>query len=59
LVILYVFAISKKHNESIALFGDKEAGGIVITQNYSEYYHGTRRAKRNQGLFGCGYRLAR
>jgi type I restriction enzyme R subunit len=27
-------------NESIALFGDKEAGGIVLLKSYSDYYHG-------------------
>jgi type I restriction enzyme R subunit len=27
-------------NESIALFGDKEAGGIVLLKTYGEYYNG-------------------
>lgn len=27
-------------NESIALFGDKEAGGIVLLKTFEEYYHG-------------------
>jgi type I restriction enzyme R subunit len=27
-------------NESIALFGDKEAGGIVLLKTYEEYYNG-------------------
>jgi type I restriction enzyme R subunit len=27
-------------NESIALFGDKEASGIVLLKSYAEYYHG-------------------
>jgi type I restriction enzyme R subunit len=27
-------------NESIALFGDKEAGGVVILKTYDEYYNG-------------------
>jgi type I restriction enzyme R subunit len=27
-------------NESIALFGDKEAGGVVLLRSYSEYYNG-------------------
>ena len=27
-------------NESIALFGDKEAGGVVLLKSYSEYYDG-------------------
>jgi type I restriction enzyme, R subunit len=29
-------------NESIALFGDKEAGGIVLLKTFEEYYHGYR-----------------
>jgi len=27
-------------NESIALFGDKEAGGVVLLKTYAEYYNG-------------------
>jgi type I restriction enzyme R subunit len=27
-------------NESIALFGDKEAGGVVLLKSYKDYYHG-------------------
>lgn len=27
-------------NESIALFGDKEAGGVVLLKTYEEYYNG-------------------
>lgn len=27
-------------NESIALFGNKEAGGVVLLKTYEEYYHG-------------------
>ncbi len=27
-------------NESIALFGDKEAGGVVMLRSYAEYYNG-------------------
>jgi type I restriction enzyme R subunit len=27
-------------NESIALFGDREAGGIVLLKTFDEYYHG-------------------
>ncbi len=27
-------------NESIALFGDREAGGVVLLKTYSEYYNG-------------------
>src|SRR5690606_6364392 len=32
--------LEKATNESIALFGDKEAGGIVLLKTYQEYYNG-------------------
>ncbi|MCE5347108.1 MAG: type I restriction endonuclease subunit R [Bacteroidales bacterium] len=32
--------LEKATNESIALFGDKEAGGIVLLRTYDEYYNG-------------------
>lgn len=32
--------LEKATNESIALFGDKEAGGIVLMKTYEEYYNG-------------------
>lgn len=32
--------LEKATNESVALFGDKEAGGIVLLKSYSEYYNG-------------------
>lgn len=32
--------LEKATNESIALFGDKEAGGIVLMKSYREYYDG-------------------
>jgi type I restriction enzyme R subunit len=32
--------LEKATNESIALFGDKEAGGIVLLKSYHEYYNG-------------------
>jgi type I restriction enzyme R subunit len=32
--------LEKATNESIALFGDKEAGGIVLLKSYSDYYNG-------------------
>ncbi|MFA7314505.1 MAG: type I restriction endonuclease subunit R [Candidatus Magasanikbacteria bacterium] len=32
--------LEKATNESIALFGDKEAGGIVLLKSYEEYYNG-------------------
>jgi len=32
--------LEKATNEAIALFGDKEASGIVLLKSYQEYYHG-------------------
>ena len=32
--------LEKSTNESIALFGDKEAGGVVLLKSYSDYYNG-------------------
>lgn len=32
--------LEKATNESIALFGDKEAGGVVLLKSYVDYYHG-------------------
>lgn len=32
--------LEKATNESIALFGDKEAGGLVLLKSFDEYYHG-------------------
>lgn len=32
--------LEKATNESIALFGDKEAGGIVLLKSFADYYHG-------------------
>lgn len=32
--------LEKATNESIALFGDKEAGGIVLLKSYEDYYNG-------------------
>jgi len=32
--------LEKATNESIALFGDREAGGIVLLKTFAEYYHG-------------------
>ncbi|TAL50797.1 type I restriction endonuclease subunit R [Patescibacteria group bacterium] len=34
--------LEKATNESIALFGDKEAGGIVLLKSYADYYNGYR-----------------
>ncbi len=32
--------LEEETNESIALFGDKKAGGIVLLKSYKEYYNG-------------------
>ncbi|MDR0206116.1 MAG: type I restriction endonuclease subunit R [Bacteroidales bacterium] len=32
--------LEKATNESIALFGDKETGGVVLLKSYSDYYNG-------------------
>jgi type I restriction enzyme R subunit len=32
--------LEKATNESIALFGDKEASGVVLLKAYTDYYHG-------------------
>lgn len=34
-------------NESIALFGDKEAGGVVLLKTFDEYYNGYIDGKKN------------
>lgn len=34
-------------NESIALFGDKEAGGIVLLKTFNEYYNGYNDGKKD------------
>ena len=39
--------LEKATNESIALFGDKEAGGIVLLKTYSEYYNGYEDGKKD------------
>lgn len=39
--------LEKATNESIALFGDKEAGGIVLLKTYEEYYYGYSDGKRS------------
>ena len=40
-------------NESIALFGDKEAGGIVLLKTFDEYYYGY---KDDKGKDNPGYK---
>ncbi|MDR1347488.1 MAG: type I restriction endonuclease subunit R, partial [Prevotellaceae bacterium] len=43
--------LEKATNESIALFGDKEAGGVVLLKSYSDYYNGyeTEEGKKIRG----------
>jgi len=38
--------LEKATNESIALFGDKEASGIVLLKAYNDYYHGYKDGER-------------
>ncbi|MGN1217474.1 MAG: type I restriction endonuclease subunit R, partial [Phocaeicola sp.] len=37
--------LQKKVDEAIALFGDKEAGGIVLLKSFQEYYYGYQTAE--------------
>ncbi len=39
--------LEKATNESIALFGDKEAGGVVLLKTYNEYYNGYKDGKKD------------
>ncbi|MDF9830152.1 type I restriction endonuclease subunit R [Parabacteroides sp. PF5-6] len=39
--------LEKATNESIALFGDKEAGGVVLLKTYSEYYNGYQKGDKD------------
>ncbi|HPB03148.1 MAG TPA: DEAD/DEAH box helicase family protein, partial [Bacteroidales bacterium] len=39
--------LEKATNESISLFGDKEAGGVVLLKTYSEYYNGYKKAGKD------------
>ena len=42
--------LEKATNESIALFGDKEAGGIVLLKPFDDYYNGyDEKGKHHQG----------
>lgn len=43
--------LEKATNESIALFGDKEAGGVVLLKSYNDYYYGyeTENGKQHKG----------
>lgn len=38
--------LEKATNESIALFGDKEASGIVLLKAYEDYYHGYKNGEK-------------
>lgn len=38
--------LEKATNESIALFGDKEASGVVLMKTYGEYYHGYKNGEK-------------
>lgn len=39
--------LEKATNESISLFGDKEASGIVLLKTYNEYYYGYEKDGKN------------
>ena len=39
--------LEKATNESIALFGDKEAGGVVLLKTYDEYYNGYKQGDKD------------
>src|SRR5690606_8240481 len=39
--------LEKATNDSIALFGDKEAGGIVLLKAYQDYYYGYNDGKKD------------
>ncbi|MGO1245587.1 MAG: type I restriction endonuclease subunit R [Sphingobacterium sp.] len=39
--------LEKATNESLALFGDKEAAGIVLLKTYDEYYYGYNDGKKD------------
>ena len=39
--------LEKATNDSIALFGDKEAGGVVLLKTYDEYYNGYKNGEKD------------
>ncbi len=41
--------LEKATNKSIALFGDKEAGGIVLLRSFNDYYYGFTEIDREKG----------
>ena len=44
--------LQKRTDEAIALFGDRNAGGIVLMRGFKDYYHGY---KDDKGLYHPGY----
>ncbi len=45
--------LEKATNESIALFGDKEAAGIVLLKSYDDYYNGYKDGEREVRGYAC------
>ena len=45
-------SLQKRTDEAIALFGDKNAGGIVLMRGYKDYYYGY---KDDEGKYHPGY----
>ena len=45
--------LQKRTDDAISLFGDKQAGGIVLMRGYKDYYFGY---KDNDGKYHPGYR---
>ena len=39
--------LQKRVDAAISLFGDKNAGGIVLLRKYADYYHGYMDEQRN------------
>ncbi len=44
--------LQKRADDAIALFGDKEAGGICLLKGYKDYYNGY---KDEKGIYKVGY----
>lgn len=44
--------LEKETNDAISLFGDKEAGGVVLLKSYDDYYYGY---EDNKGRVQIGY----
>lgn len=45
--------LQKRTDDAIALFGDKEAGGICLLKSYKDYYNGY---KDDKGIYRAGYK---